>query len=357
MNPSTRPLTRAIRAKMTPSPGLSRNRAAAWLLSAAAGTLVPLASIPAGCGHGDGMGGTCHEQSSAATSAVAPNEAASALAEPTCSCACETATAALSAAPSGSAEPPAEKALGCPEDMALVEGQYCPNVEQRCLEHGLNSAKEEIDAICLKFEKPSVCLSPSRAHMRYCMDRYEYPNKPGELPQVLTTWEEAAHLCHVQGKRMCSESEFSFACEGEEMLPYSYGFERDPAKCNQDKPYRDPPDNPFRKWNECMRDRVCSAAFAKLDQREPIGSRPECVSPFGIHDLNGNANEFVILRYQQPPHRAALKGGWWGPVRSRCRPIVMHHDEKYLGYETGFRCCRSPVQEARKSKRHRGPRR
>ncbi|HQP33671.1 MAG TPA: SUMF1/EgtB/PvdO family nonheme iron enzyme [Polyangiaceae bacterium] len=228
--------------------------------------------------------------------------------------------------------------------MVLVQGNYCPNVEQRCLEHG-KEGKSTVDSetICMKFEKPSVCLSAARVPMRFCMDRYEYPNTEGELPRVLTTWLEASQLCKQQGKRLCSESEFNFACEGEDMLPYSYGFDRDASKCNQDKEYRLPPEEPLRPIADCMRDKRCTATLAKLDQREPIGSHPNCVSPFGVFDLNGNANEFVMLRYKQPPNRSALKGGWWGPVRARCRPIVTHHDEKYLGYEVGFRCCSKPL--------------
>lgn len=241
--------------------------------------------------------------------------------------------------------------------MALVEGDYCPNVEQRCLEHGKEGkSAEDSETICMKFEKPSICLSPTKARMRYCMDRHEFPNKEGELPRVLVTWEEAAHQCKLVGKRLCSESEFNFACEGEEMRPYSYGFDRDASKCNQDKEYRDPPEEPLRPLPDCMRDKRCAAALAKLDQREPIGSHLQCVSPFGIYDLNGNVNEFVQLRYKPAPHRAALKGGWWGPVRARCRPIVTHHDEKYLGYEVGFRCCSKPL-DVEESKDGKGARR
>lgn len=240
--------------------------------------------------------------------------------------------------------------------MAFIEGEYCPLVEQRCLEHGKNKAAEDMEAICLKFEKPSVCLSPQRAHMRFCMDKYEYPNKVGEMPRVLVTWEEASKLCKQENKRLCSESEFNFACEGEEMLPYSYGFERDANKCNVDKPYKEPGDFAPRNFSTCERDKACKAGFDRLDARGAIGERAECVSPFGVFDLNGNVNELVMLRYKEPPHRAALKGGWWGPVRGRCRPIVSHHDERYLGYEVGFRCCSKPLDEEAKQKKGHGAR-
>ena len=83
----------------------------------------------------------------------------------------------------------------------------------------------------------------------------------------------------------------------------------------------------------------------RIDGRRPIGENKECVSPFGIYDLNGNANEWVSEPWKQPPHRAAIKGGWWGPVRNRCRAITTAHDETYLGYEVGFRCCKDATPE------------
>ena len=48
---------------------------------------------------------------------------------------------------------------------------------------------------------------------------------------------------------------------------------------------------------------------------------------------------------------ATLKGGYWGPVRNRCRPMTVDHNEWHSGYQIGFRCCaagqdQSPAQGA-----------
>jgi formylglycine-generating enzyme required for sulfatase activity len=64
------------------------------------------------------------------------------------------------------------------------------------------------------------------------------------------------------------------------------------------------------------------------------------VSPFGVYDLNGNINEWVFRPKEKYPNRSGLKGGWWGPVRGRCRPTVGFHKEEDYGYEEGFRCCK-----------------
>jgi hypothetical protein len=240
----------------------------------------------------------------------------------------------------GAAEPAAIAPSGaCPADMRLVEGAYCPAVQEKC------AARKQLDPRsvpeknnCQSYVEPSVCLVSRRTPMKYCMDAYEWPNERGAIPRVLTSWQDARELCASKGKRLCTEEEFTFACEGEEMRPYVYGFERDPSKCNFDKPYRARTFT-FLAWDACQGDAACKAAFDGIDQRVPAGSNEACRSPEGIYDLNGNVNEWVMLPGKKGPHRSGLKGGWWGPVRNRCRPTVTFHDEGDFGYEVGFRCC------------------
>src|SRR5262249_24384579 len=107
---------------------------------------------------------------------------------------------------------------GCSEGMVRVKGEYCPEVIQEGLEHHPDWEKHQgepgVAERCLRYKDPSVCVSKKRVHMSFCMDRYEYPNRPGELPRVLTSWEQASAVCAEEGKRLCTEPEFNFACEG-----------------------------------------------------------------------------------------------------------------------------------------------
>ena len=74
--------------------------------------------------------------------------------------------------------------------------------------------------------------------MHFCIDRFEYPNRAGANPIVMVDWYEAAALCAGEGKRLCTEDEWTFACEGEEATPYPNGYARVAAACVIDKPWR-----------------------------------------------------------------------------------------------------------------------
>jgi hypothetical protein len=66
------------------------------------------------------------------------------------------------------------------------------------------------------------------------------------------------------------------------------------------------------------------------------------VSPYGVHDLTGNVDEWVVNEegsFNGPEFDSGLKGGYWGPVRNRCRPMTTDHNHWHRGYQIGFRCC------------------
>jgi formylglycine-generating enzyme len=225
----------------------------------------------------------------------------------------------------------------CSADMVDVDGDYCPYVEQQCLRW----LDPETKLRCAEFEKSVVerCAMKTQ-HKRFCIDRYEWPNKVGVLPAFMASFRDATFACESQGKRLCDDTEWTLACEGPERQPYPYGtgFARDDRACNIDKPYVWP--RPEKIFNLDTQDEE----LERLDQREPSGSRTSCVSPYGVHDMVGNVDEWVVNASQSGrPHLSGLKGGYWGPVRTRCRPMTTAHDESFKYYQIGFRCCGDPV--------------
>ncbi len=227
----------------------------------------------------------------------------------------------------------------CPPDMVLVDGEYCPGLVQPCLKWVKGGVRR-----CAKFSK-SRCVG-HRHHRRFCIDRYEYPNLAGVKPAVMVSWYDALRACEIEGKRLCLASEWSFACEGVQRLAYPYGPERDKRVCNFERP-RPRPEPRFHLF---ARPRKVGAEVARLDMRIESGRLEGCVSPFGVHDMTGNVDEFVInedhfdqpeTEEHKPPPISGLKGGYWGPIRAACRPITTAHGERFRFYQVGFRCCRN----------------
>ena len=242
----------------------------------------------------------------------------------------------------------------CDSGMVHVEGRMKQDLSSNPFS---SSTVEELQkTTCVRWinrEYPERCAEFDRARwlsiaaklptraMDFCIDRYEFPNQEGEYPLAMVAFHEASALCAEQGKRLCDEAEWTFSCEGEEAMPYPYGYVRDATACVVDSPWR-----AFNPAALSHRDSTAAGAeMARLWQGVPSGSMPRCTSPFGVHDLTGNVDEWT--RSVRPGERPSiLKGGYWGPVRTRCRPATRTHDENHVFYQQGFRCC-SEVRSSR----------
>lgn len=213
------------------------------------------------------------------------------------------------------------KGGACPKSMVLVEGDYCPDVRHECKRWLENSGRYK-HYRCEEYTK-ATCLSKQREHKRFCIDRDEYAPKGEKLPASHQSWTNAHETCSSLGKRVCLESEWVFACEGEEMRPYPYGWKRDADACNADRVDIYMPDGSLR------------------DLRVGAKDKPRCVSPFGVHNLSGNLEEWTTIDVSASlwPPRPAMKGAYWQPSRNHCRAAQTAHDRFYKGTETGFRCC------------------
>ena len=208
--------------------------------------------------------------------------------------------------------------------MLLVAGNYCPTVRQTC--------KRWLDPPPYQFFRcaeyaPSVCLA-ERVPERFCIDREEYAKSGDALPLAHQSWTSAKAICETDGKRLCQETEWQFACEGEDMHPYPYGtgLVRDATACNIDQMKLGKPQSGLN------------------DLRAPTSAYPGCVSPFGVHDMSGNVEEWATQDHGKPPDRGAMKGAWWLPGKNTCRAATLGHGEIYEGPQVGVRCCKDAAR-------------
>ena len=194
----------------------------------------------------------------------------------------------------------------------------------------------------------------------FCIDVFEFPNKPCELPMVWTppTW--AKKVCELQGKRLCAQTEWNIACRGDpgggDDWRYAYGNKVDIEICHTNLRHR----------TQCNAHDAKSAFATCTTDTEPSGSFPKCRSRFGVFDQHGNVAE-VMMRREGDAVVTQLKGSAWfynelvrepgepvpetttnkaGAYPDHCNFDPRWHVEPiesafHVNYHLGFRCCKS----------------
>lgn len=217
--------------------------------------------------------------------------------------------------------------------MVLVSGDYCTEVKHECLKEWYSEVNKK--RVCEEFAPHTECVG-QRVTKRFCIDKYSWPNVKGTRPEVMNNFYQAQVKCAAVGKRLCTESEWTMACEGPEMTPFPYGYVRDTAKCNGDREW----DNPDM-VKVAKRD---PEELARLWQGVPSGSQPECVSGYGVYDMPGNTDDVAQSETTESGYKGKYDsvttgGPWYKGVRNQCRPKIYTHDEGFYYYYLGFRCC------------------
>jgi len=238
--------------------------------------------------------------------------------------------------PTPSSTAAAEGPKACPDDMVLVEGDYCENLRVDCLKKW--HAPQNHLWVCEEVNFPTRCEGPTKP-MRYCIDRYEFPNRKGERPMVMQNFYQAQLHCQKRGKRVCTETEWTKACEGPENKPFPYGYTRDATICHGDQP-----------WDFPKKDKLLSRdpdELERLWQGKVSGSSPGCVSDYGVYDMPANADELAASEtYGKGPKsdfdNVTTGGPWYKGVRNMCRPKIYSHDEAFSYYYLSWRCCAEP---------------
>ncbi|MET4104363.1 hypothetical protein ABIE58_003814 [Roseovarius sp. MBR-78] len=202
-----------------------------------------------------------------------------------------------------------------------------------------------------------------------CADMFEYPNVPGMYPVTWVRAKEAAELCWAEGKRIGDAHEWEGASHGALTPPdYFFGRSVQAARAAHNAKYQA---SARYSIGPQWRSGVCATGSHKNascnggsftgcgSNTYPAGSFPECRSPLGVYDLDGNAAEHMNLPLapDQMASRGSrklgvteMKGSWfiWDTVRahthwSRWRAPFWHGGpvlsaSSHHNYHLGFRC-------------------
>lgn len=234
------------------------------------------------------------------------------------------------------------------------------------------------DAVCgapfmaALYDQQVASAGPDAAEV--CIDQFEFPNIPCEFPVVHVSAREAAELCQAVDKRLCDAHEWEGACAGSLRSAdreYAWGNDR----------------QTMRRLHNALRSRVwaygpekyhvlCAtssyktpgcpgAGFAACGSNTfPSGAFPDCVSPFGVYDLHGNAAEHMSLPLTPSQltrnggsGQTEMKGSWfifsnYEAHEDDCHwrapdwhPSQVMSRNSHSNYHLGFRCCKNRARE------------
>lgn len=152
----------------------------------------------------------------------------------------------------------------------------------------------------------------------FLIDRYEVTSLKGKVfftapnqdPVSSVTLSEARSICKSLGKNLCKESQWLQACLGTSRFIYGYSSRFSPNRCN-----------------------------VSGDGLRPTGSAPLCLSDGQIHDMIGNATEWV--EPDTPTNAGIIAGGsYMSGSEANCfsRQIVSPNSRSP---QVGFRCCKN----------------
>jgi len=208
----------------------------------------------------------------------------------------------------------------CPSDMEYISaGRFVTGVTEKGVDYLYELCNETVGGCYKSWFTPEM---PRRIinHKAFCIDKYEFPNRKGAIPDTGVTWAIAEQRCEFRGKRLCAEFEWERACKSTWEFNWSFGDTYEENVCNM----------------------TTGAVTAS-------GNMPRCRSFENIFDMNGNVAEWV---YDRPSAKfakgaAVTKGGSFNdrPIFSRCTFKSMV-DPRTQNDEIGFRCC-SPARSSK----------
>jgi protein-disulfide isomerase/uncharacterized membrane protein len=173
--------------------------------------------------------------------------------------------------------------------------------------------------------------------LRFEMDTFEASIDDGKatvgahkIPATRMSWFAARDACEAAGKRLCTEREWTAACQGQAPIDDDGDgqFADDMVEGNA---------YPYGEYHE--RGRCWDARNKETERPVYTGEMPGCANAQGVYDLTGNVEEWV----GETAATAVLLGGSFDTAKdfARCYRRNDTFGPGLANRRTGFRCCRA----------------
>lgn len=227
-------------------------------------------------------------------------------------------------------------------------------------EGGCPAGMVKVSTFCIDKYEASLVQMDGKPWSPYCDPKLhnvqvKAVSLANAVPQSNINQIQAKAACENAGKRLCTDEEWSRACQGAQGNLYPYGSTQDSSACNRRDssphvverlistnpeffPGLLPPSNG---WNRqpFMQHPAINQQSNTLTR---TGEKTACVTAERVYDLYGNVYEWTA----DPD--GTFRGDYYqftprNPTNEGCLNKVSGHAASYSDYSIGFRCCANPT--------------